>query len=128
MVLVGTGGGASVVGTAVGVCEGDSDGDGEGDADDDSVRVVSGRSAGVATTSTFDLVGAGDFDGCGPTIAPNAVSPPQHTTNVEVIPNATTATICWRFDIRAHSSAAPTMYLSLPQKNRTLILAPGCLE
>jgi hypothetical protein len=96
-----------VVGTAVG--EGESDGDGDWDGDGDSVSGVSDRSAGVATTPIFDVGGAGDFDGAGPTIAPSAPRPPQQNTSVEVIPTPTTDTICCGFDIRAKTCANPTM-------------------
>lgn len=99
--------GASVVGTAVG--DDNSDGDSDGDVVGNPVSGVSGRSSCVDTTPMFDLGGADDFDGAGPTIAPSAVRPPQQNTSVEAIPNPTTDTIrCW-FDIRAHSAGNPTM-------------------
>lgn len=101
VVCTGGGGGAWVA------CAGAGDGDGDGDGD--SVTRISGCSDGDAATSTFAAGGFGDFDGAGPTIAPSAPRPPQHSTSIEAIPTPTTAAICCPLGNRANSSENLTM-------------------
>jgi hypothetical protein len=55
----------------------------------------------VAATRVAVGFGFGAFCGAGPTIAPSAVRPPQHSTNVEADPTAIIDTTRWAFDIRA---------------------------
>jgi hypothetical protein len=57
-------------------------------------------SACVAITGAAVSFGVGAFCGGEPTSAPSAVRPPQHSTNVEAIPTATSRCA---FDNRAHA-------------------------